>query len=242
MNSNLFAPPIKQIIYSNEYEFNNSHTIYFSSDNKALLNEFVSLMHKLDPLDEETKKELMHLTKIAKPISTKDVYTLLNSGNFDGALALAQESDNPEILWTLGHSCETIYPNDLQKAIDCFQAIPESNKYYEDANEKILDLLMRFEVKNLDENTKLEILETKFTCALNGGKKSASLAAQLFHELCGYTDIQPKVTDLKGDAVTLVTLARQIRQLVKNNNELLLQLKLAQKSEQGSEPKLFGNK
>lgn len=199
---------------------------WFITDDKNLLKELILTIHQFDPLDDETKKELMLALGITKPILFADVVTLVQSDNFNAALSLAKEDDNPDTLWMLGKFCESNLQNDLQRAIECYKLIPRGNPHYEEANEILFHNLLTQDPSNLRVDEKLKLLESKFVRALESGETNANLSAQLFHELCGFTDLNPPNKTIKGDAETLITLAEQMRALVKRNHELMAEVQV----------------
>lgn len=82
----------------------------------------------------------------------------------------------------------------------------------------------------------------KFIAAINAGGKNTEFSAQLFHELCGYTDLSPKITDLKGDPNVLISIAAQMKKLLTENIELKRKVTDSQRKEEPSKPGFFSPK
>jgi hypothetical protein len=220
-NVNEFKQLLSTPLLALQSEFDWETHLRFSTDNKDLLKELMTCIHKFTPLDESTKKEIMQCLQISPLISLKEVIEILKTGKFEVALARALESENPDIIYTLGQYCQTTYPENMQWAIDCYQQIAENNPHFHQANQELLTVLMSDPATINNEDERIVHLEKLFYCAMNSGEVNSQLTKQYFHELCGYTDLQPKIAEVKGDYEVLINLAGQIRGLVKMNASLL---------------------
>ena len=199
---------------------NEEHLFHFmvEIEKSVIFKQILSQVHLLDPLDYETRNELAVTLNIPFLTNFSKMIKHVKNNRFHDALVLAQADDNPNTLWDLGNQCEIIQPDDLQLAIDCYQAIPKTNPHYEEAHDKILHILLKMDPKISDE--KETLLELKFSCALNSGEKNKEFTARFFHELCGCSDLTPVIQEVKEDANTLMAIAKQMKRLIQKNNEL----------------------
>ncbi len=67
---------------------------------------------------------------------------------------------------------------------------------------------------NLSDEVKQHYLKIKFRCVLNSSKNNQQLTDQLYNQLCGYTDGNPKIKNIRGDADTLLAIADYMRTLI----------------------------
>jgi hypothetical protein len=229
-----FSPSLSSAIECNGF----TNNLELKSKNLDLFRELISKMDILDPLDIKTKRELINYLNITLPgvINEIDIFDMLVQGKWDDALKLAKESDQEDILWKLGQKSESFFSDNFANAIACYQEIPADNSFYENANKRIFELLMQHDSSNDSDEEKRKLLENKFRYALLISEKDEKQVpvAQLFHELCGYKDLQPDISPLKGDPDTLIAIARKM-------NALLSESPAAKKikSTAPSGPKLF---
>lgn len=207
-------PDLKDLCEVNICDLTESFYCWININNKKSTMLFLNVIQAFDPLDDNLLNELFVALELNKIVKIEELIPLIQSGKIQEAIDLAKQGQD-EALWELGQYCENNLTNDLQKAIDCYQEIPSKNKYYQAANDKLLHLLMRFNYDGLDKTEQLNYLQLKFRCAFQSGKINQRLVDQLFHELCGYSDANPKVNNIQEEgADTFIAIANLIRELV----------------------------
>jgi len=106
-----------------------------------------------------------------------------------------------------------------------FQALkaipPQDVANYQNAQDVLLHHtlnLRKQEEEQLTETQKRYYGKTLLTYAINAGYQRE--ADQFFHELCGYNDLAPELTNIQGDPETLIKLADKIYDLNIENQQL----------------------
>lgn len=120
-----------------------------------------------------------------------------------------------------------------QYVIPAYQVISSKNPYYNKALEKMFAILQSQDTGKFLEEEKQEHLKNLFYIALQM-KDKQTYTDQLYNQLCGYTDLQPKINNVTGDWETLIATANHTREL---NKELL---SLKRKLASFTSPTLFG--
>lgn len=174
---------------------------------------FLSLLEKYGSVDVKTQKHILETIGMRKPEQdmTEEVNILMEEGKFNEAISfskLKQSEGHYEIIWEVANNLtHPQLPIDEQiKLIDLYESILPENPHYAEANERLVALYTTETCKKTEE----AVLESKLIAAVHS--KNLRLTNQIFHQLCGYKDLQPTVSFSQVmDAPALISLAKQLR-------------------------------
>lgn len=161
---------------------------------------------------------IVGITKFQFP--SEEPLELAKKQQFDQALIKAKKyqfEGYQDAVWMLAE-----YLNNnkhFQEAFEAYKAIPDNNPYSSQAAEIIVHLIY----STLDAVSKGQLTlsaeeiityrEEQLRYALKAGPDLQNITDQIYHALCDGEGLTPKVTNVKGDADTLIATAREMREL-----------------------------
>jgi len=152
---------------------------------------------------------------------------LIEDGELDKAIKTAIAYQNEEYCFApIWYLAEEVYKRSLplsklkaeEKTIlfGLFDSISEKNPYFKLAQKRMLELISIID----HQKNHIQILEKKFIIALNADEQS--IADITYNELCGNSPYaKPAVTNISGDANTLLQIAIKMRYLNALNETLV---------------------
>lgn len=203
-------------------------TIKFDTNDKKHIYNFLQELKSFAPVIKEIYIDICSELDI-EPFET-NINVILNMSLSDARRQLleSQEYQKFDIIWEF---CNILYQDSLedeprygydsQLIYDLLNLVSKDNPYYGQAQDLIVQLLMR---TGLDSGELRDDLKLKFRHALDGTNQQ--LTDQLYKQLCGQSIGCEFTTNVRGDADTLIDLADRFFQMSQ-------QLKLVSVNPQG---------
>lgn len=190
--------------------------------------EFMELLKKHGKLDDQTCCEILQsLARKSETVIIDEINSLLEKEgvsaeeikNTHCIAKNAQADGYHEAIW---HLANALLANEtcvsIETMIDVWESVSKENPHFKEANFELFGLYGSDKTLPTAEE-KINILEKKLVAAIYSEQQT--LIDQTFNELSGNKGLAMTIyKDLKGDAATLIALAKQIRTLSQENEKL----------------------
>lgn len=192
--------------------------------------KYLRLVDTIDPIPLQAYADVMEALPpydLSRFLNRGEIEQLVTQGKHNEALKLALEAENKgdrKVLVILSNMYSEL--GDFDNYRNVLSHIPTTNPFFVEANQQLHDINQSISLETID------LLEKKFRNAFHAGlSKEASC---YFDQLCGNSGVCPEIDNIKGDADTLIQIARKERRM-KAEIENLKAL-LAEKQDQKPAP------